>query len=405
VYVDFCYTGISDGTQARPFRTVTEGVNAVANCGTVRVANGAYYNEPQGPPYLFTKCVTLETYNGLVLIGPGTAPQSGDPKAMRPAPCPLWNTGLGVNPGEEDHHYFFRRPDGSSGTAVAVEPYLGWNDSVGSSSWISTWEDSHGIAGLYYYTNTFVNCCSDANSVITVQWMADNGVELFIDGVSEQSLPWKAIGNWQTWSSFTVEGLGPGNHVAVFVVTNDATAGILPTGLRVEWTNYCGCNYPPVANAGPDQRVCLSGSRCASVTVSGRDSFDPDNDTLSYVWKEGTVTRATTRDAAILLCDLGQHTLTLTVDDGHGHTASRTVGVTVVNCTVSNIRPHKDNAGMHLTVETQPGSTYALECKDNLTDPTWNSCQIATGNGMDLEFLDPSPQSKSRFYRVRLVSP
>jgi hypothetical protein len=66
---------------------------------------------------------------------------------------------------------------------------------------------------------------------------------------------------------------------------------------------------------------------------------------------------------------------------------------------------HYDAVGMHIIIQTQPCYTYALECKNSLTDPTWNICQTATGNGTNWEFIDPPPLPTARFYRVHLLCP
>jgi hypothetical protein len=66
---------------------------------------------------------------------------------------------------------------------------------------------------------------------------------------------------------------------------------------------------------------------------------------------------------------------------------------------------HQDAGGMHVIIQTQPCYTYALECKQSLTDPTWNICQTATGDGANYEFIDPPPLPTARFYRVRLLCP
>jgi hypothetical protein len=66
---------------------------------------------------------------------------------------------------------------------------------------------------------------------------------------------------------------------------------------------------------------------------------------------------------------------------------------------------HQDAGGMHVIIQTQPCYTYALECKQSLTDPTWNICQTATGDGANYEFIDPPPLPAARFYRVRLLCP
>lgn len=95
-------------------------------------------------------------------------------------------------------------------------------------------------------------------------------------------------------------------------------------------------NNPPVANAGPDHTVSAGASCQATVTLNGAGSTDPNGDTLTYTWKEGTTTLATTTDpvkTTSVTLGLGTHTITLTVDDGKGGTASDTVVVTVQDTT------------------------------------------------------------------------
>ena len=58
-------------------------------------------------------------------------------------------------------------------------------------------------------------------------------------------------------------------------------------------------------------------------------SFDPDNDPLTYVWSEGPNTIAT-GSIVELLFTVGDHSITLTVDDGNGGTSSHTILVRVV---------------------------------------------------------------------------
>lgn len=85
-------------------------------------------------------------------------------------------------------------------------------------------------------------------------------------------------------------------------------------------------NHPPVANAGPDQHI--SSRLTVLVTLDGSASSDPDHDPLTYVWKEGGHQIATGVNPSVFL-DPGIHTITLTVNDGHGGTSSDDVVVTV----------------------------------------------------------------------------
>ena len=84
-------------------------------------------------------------------------------------------------------------------------------------------------------------------------------------------------------------------------------------------------NQPPVADAGPDQTnanavECTSPSG-ASVSLDGSGSFDPDNDPLTYTWREGTTvlagpTTTTSIPIEIVSLSLGNHTIDLEVSDG-----------------------------------------------------------------------------------------
>jgi uncharacterized repeat protein (TIGR03803 family) len=86
-------------------------------------------------------------------------------------------------------------------------------------------------------------------------------------------------------------------------------------------------------------------------------------------------------------------------------TQAVTVVVTGPPITPVIVALHHDAAGMHIIIQTQPCYTYALECKNSLTDPTWDICQTVTGNGTNWEFIDPPPLPTARFYRVRLLCP
>jgi|GEM_PF-1740189 len=88
-------------------------------------------------------------------------------------------------------------------------------------------------------------------------------------------------------------------------------------------------NQPPIANAGPDQTVVdADGSGSQAVTLSGSGSYDPDGSIVSYVWREGATTLASGVSATVNLA-VGSHTITLTVTDDDGATATDTVAVSV----------------------------------------------------------------------------
>jgi len=84
-------------------------------------------------------------------------------------------------------------------------------------------------------------------------------------------------------------------------------------------------NNPPVANAGDDQRVECTGQ----VTLNGNQSSDPDGDSLTYEWSEGSAVLGTNSTLTTLL-GTGAHTITLRVSDPCGDSAQDTVTVQIV---------------------------------------------------------------------------
>lgn len=87
-------------------------------------------------------------------------------------------------------------------------------------------------------------------------------------------------------------------------------------------------NDPPTADAGEDQTVTDDTGSGAEVTLHGEGSTDIDGTIASYAWMEGTTPIATGSTPTVNLLT-GVHTITLTVTDDGGATATDTVTMTV----------------------------------------------------------------------------
>jgi hypothetical protein len=85
----------------------------------------------------------------------------------------------------------------------------------------------------------------------------------------------------------------------------------------------------PIPTAGPDQTLTdTDASSSEPVTLDGSASTDPDGTIVSYSWTENDVEIATGVTPTVEL-PVGEHTITLTVTDDDGLTASDTVVITV----------------------------------------------------------------------------
>jgi K319-like protein len=88
-------------------------------------------------------------------------------------------------------------------------------------------------------------------------------------------------------------------------------------------------NLPPVADAGVDQTLELTPGLHA--TLNGAGSSDPEDDALSYEWKDsGGNVVGSSATASVPMSDVGSYTYTLTVKDPYGHTDSDDVTINVV---------------------------------------------------------------------------
>ena len=109
-------------------------------------------------------------------------------------------------------------------------------------------------------------------------------------------------------------GVFSGNQVKA----DDGKGGVATsTPFSITVNDSAPQNHPPVATASPLPAMIEATSPAgASVNLSGSGT-DADNDPLSFVWKDGATTIASSANATVTL-GLGSHSLTLTVSDGKG---------------------------------------------------------------------------------------
>ena len=149
-----------------------------------------------------------------------------------------------------------------------------------------------------------------------------------------------------TTASFSYTPSTVGSHTLTLTVTdnNGATASDSMTVTATEAPNSA-----PTANAGTDKSVEVN----QAVTISGSGT-DTDGTIASYQWKEGATVLATTASFSYTPSTVGPHTLTLTVTDNNGATASDSMTVTATEA--PNSAPTA-NAGTDKSVEVNQAVT------------------------------------------------
>ena len=125
------------------------------------------------------------------------------------------------------------------------------------------------------------------------------------------------------------------------------------------WALSLNINEPPAANAGADRTIEAG----AQTTLTGTAS-DPDGDALTYEWKDDGGNVVGTTAAVTVSPAVGSHPYTLTVNDGHGGTASDVVVVTVQDTTLPVVAVTTPRG---VTVPTAAPLTIVWTASDNST--------------------------------------
>ena len=232
--------------------------------------------------------------------------------------------------------------DASTLTWSEYTPLNGGSDTIGASATISL----HDLDSIGFY----VNAERTANSGDS--WMRTSLYYFAVDGDEDPDLSatvnyvtYEAGPNGSITGTATQEVIYDGSTTAVtatpaagyeFVNWSDGSTAnprsdANVTSSQTYTSNFAlaGSNLAPTANAGADQTVVdTDDSGSESITLDASASIDSDGSIASYVWTENVVQIATGVNPAVDLA-VGTHTITLTVTDDDGATATDTVVVTV----------------------------------------------------------------------------
>jgi len=190
---------------------------------------------------------------------------------------------------------------------------------------------------------------SDADDSGAEPVTLDGGASSDPDG-SIVSWVWTEDGEEIATGASPTVALAVGTHAITLTVTDNDGASATD---EVQITVIPPAQQPPVANAGPDQSVTdVDESGDQAVTLDGSASSDPDGSVVSWVWSEGGEEIATGATPTVTL-SVGTHTITLTVTDDDGASATDQVVISVL--APSNQPPVAD-AGPDQTVEDADGS-------------------------------------------------
>ncbi|HMZ19731.1 MAG TPA: IPT/TIG domain-containing protein, partial [Blastocatellia bacterium] len=144
---------------------------------------------------------------------------------------------------------------------------------------------------------------------------------------------------------------------SVQVRADDGKGGVTLTPAFTITVSDPGGNQPPlaVANQLPSSVVAQNGST-AAVQLDGSASSDPNNDPLTFSWKDNGQEIATTATANVQL-GIGQHSIVLTVSDGKGGTNSTAAQIVTVTApppptelTIGTLTPNFGKRGTNVTV-------------------------------------------------------
>ena len=179
-------------------------------------------------------------------------------------------------------------------------------------------------------------------------------------------------------------------------------------------------NSAPVANAGADQVVECATWYSAPVVLDASSSSDPDGDALTYTWTDvGGRVVGTSARSTVTCSGMGAHLYYLSVDDGHGATATDEVEVTLADTTAPTITsasvspasldaPNKKMVpvGVFYTAHDLCGATFCRITSVTSNEPDDDDDDVEIiGDGRDGVYLraERNGNGNGRIYTITLT--
>jgi len=184
---------------------------------------------------------------------------------------------------------------------------------------IPTWEPEEPLAYEEVEVSIWVSECGCASGVKNVTlWYRTDDEWHFLEMVMPNGL----------WTA-TIPGHNAGVNVEFYIEAYDNVGN----GAKTSTYNYmvkAPPNLPPVAKFSESAETVLTGE---VIHFNASDSYDPDGSIISYLWDFGDGTEINVTDAFVdhAYADDGVYTVTLTIIDDDGLTATATSTKTVEN--------------------------------------------------------------------------
>lgn len=164
-----------------------------------------------------------------------------------------------------------------------------------------------------------------------------------LDGLWEGTATLPRYSEQGRWTAHDL-GLRDGVSNWRYLTLGDLQAAGYPVYLQV------GCNKPPAVDAGPDRTV-IAGEE---VTLDGSNSSDGDGTLVSHSWSLGDGTSATGKIVKHTYAAAGSYTVSLSVTDDDGASASDSAVITVISplAALQQLRALVFGMGLHRGTQT-----------------------------------------------------